>query len=781
MELSVRRLKRTRPAQLVKRAVRRRGTPAPPRLSVVVPFHDAVGQLRDCVESLLGQSYANLEIVLVDDGSVDGSAEIAQGYGHAQPGRVRVVSQEHRGVGAARNAGVAAASGELLAFCDADDTVPRQGYERMVAALHESGSDLCVGSLTLQVQGQHQEPLWARRSNAHRRIGVTPQDHPEIMANLMPGPRVFRRSFWDEHGLSFATEGDHSDIVTIVRSMLEARTIDIIPSVVYRWGWREDGRSLWQQGLLDRRRVADRVAQICAAGELVVATGSEPVQKAYFAEILHTTVPDLVRAAVTRDNGYWDTLGTELRRLLGLLSEETFPDVPVEDRIIAWLCAHDEREATEEFLEYAFDNQNGYPHRMVGDHPHITLPFIDALAEASDELTGVARSEMRYRTRLLTVRWSTPTVLTLEGAAFIEYLDDAYAASEIVLVLRDRGSGRTWRLGTQPAPDANVNQWSARAHEDHTGAAFRCDVDVSSLPRPESDPVLLDVTVELRTGAHRRAEGFQSRAVNFSAGLLEAATSDGVCAEPRWEPHAGLSLELRVARRTDLGASGPTEPVQVADFSADAGVLRLQGSTDRDVEIALVGPRARTGWAAAVRTGDDFVADIEVFGDEWGVGRTSLPADRYTVLARTPDGESLDVGPHPGRCGAHLPPRIEEDSGLHFIPHVSVAREAADAGRPGRVAVEPAAVHASPAPRRGLSRAPATQPLVDVVLFETFAGQGCRRQPGGAVQGARRTRRPGPRAGLQRDRLLGRGPRGGPVGHPVLARSTSSCSAGRVT
>jgi hypothetical protein len=434
MDVRVSRLKRTRPAQLAKRAVLRRGGPVLPRLSVVVPFHDAVGQLAACLDSLLAQSHPNLEIVLVDDGSVDGSAEVAREYARNHR-RVRLVAQPHLGVGAARNAGVARATGKHLAFCDADDTVLVQGYERLAGALVASGSDVAIGSVTLQLQGQHHEPTWARRSNGHRRIGVTLDEHPEIMANLMPGTRVFRRAFWDEQQLSFPAEGNHSDVITMVRSMLAAKLVDIIPAVVYRWHWREDGASLSQQGLQDRRRVADRVAQICAAGELVTASASEPVQKAFFSEILHTTVPDLVRAAVTRDDGFWETLGTELTRLLDLVSAETYPAVPVEDRIVAWLCAHDEREAEESFLEYAFDNKNGYPHRVSGDRPHITLPFIDALAAASDRLTAVADVELRYRTRLLEMRWSTPTQLHLEGAAFVEYLGDAYAESEVTLVL----------------------------------------------------------------------------------------------------------------------------------------------------------------------------------------------------------------------------------------------------------------------------------------------------------------------------------------------------------
>ena len=733
MDVSVRRLKRTRAAQLVKRVVLRRGGPVLPRLSVVVPFHDAVGQLEACVESLLAQTHPNVEIVLVDDGSVDGSADLARGYA-SDHRRVRLVSQAHLGVGAARNAGVAKARGTHLAFCDADDTVLPQGYERLASALLESGSDIAIGSVTLQLQGQHQEPTWAKRSNGHRRLAVTLDEHPEIMANLMPGTRVFRRAFWDEQELAFAAQGNHSDIVTIVSAMLSAKLVDIIPSVVYRWHWREDGASLWQQGLQDRRQVVDRVAQMCAAGELVTASASEPVQKAFFSEILHTTVPDLVRAAVTRDDGFWETLGAELNRLLELVSAETYPDVPVEDRIIAWLCAHDQREAAESFLEYAFDNQNGYPHRMAGDRPHITLPFIDALAGASDRLTAVADVELRYRSRLLEVRWSSPTVLHLQGAAFVEYLGDEYAASKISLLLRDTGSGRTVRVPTYPTPEPTVNHWSARAHEDHSGAAFSCDLDVTAIarelglsPRGTREPAQVEVLVDLRIGAHERSDGFHSRAVNASAGLLETSVVDGTAVEPLWTPHDGLALEIRSATRADQRPPGPTGPVRVSDLSADGGVLRLVGTTDREVEIALVGPRARTAWVAASRTGDSFEVGLDVFIDEWGVGRTSLPADRYSVMARTSDGRTLDVTPT--RSLWRTLPRFVEDSGLHFLPHVTVEATL-------MMRVIPAEWRSSRPPylRRRLRDEvypeARTQPLVDVVLFETFAGKAAGDNPG---------------------------------------------------
>jgi len=145
----VRRLKKTRAGRLVKRQVLRRRAARHPRLSVVVPFHDAVHHLPVCLDSLLAQTYPHVEVVLVDDGSQDGSAEVAADYARRH-WNVRVVTADHQGVGVARNTGVRVAEGTYLAFCDGDDTVPPDAYARMVEALEQSGSDLAVGSVTLQ-------------------------------------------------------------------------------------------------------------------------------------------------------------------------------------------------------------------------------------------------------------------------------------------------------------------------------------------------------------------------------------------------------------------------------------------------------------------------------------------------------------------------------------------------------------------------------------------------------------------------------------------------------
>jgi glycosyltransferase involved in cell wall biosynthesis len=87
-----------------------------PLVSVVVPVYDAAGFLREALDSVLAQDYDPFEVIVVDDGSTDGSGAIAQSYP-----AVQYLHQENQGPAAARNAGIAAARGELVAFADADD------------------------------------------------------------------------------------------------------------------------------------------------------------------------------------------------------------------------------------------------------------------------------------------------------------------------------------------------------------------------------------------------------------------------------------------------------------------------------------------------------------------------------------------------------------------------------------------------------------------------------------------------------------------------------------
>lgn len=114
-----------------------------PLISVVIPVYQAEKYLDRCMEGLLCQTYENYEIILVDDGSSDGSGEICERYA-AQNGRVRVLHQKNQGPGPARNHGVKAAGGEWITFVDADDAVATDYLAFLQELLETYGTEIAV-------------------------------------------------------------------------------------------------------------------------------------------------------------------------------------------------------------------------------------------------------------------------------------------------------------------------------------------------------------------------------------------------------------------------------------------------------------------------------------------------------------------------------------------------------------------------------------------------------------------------------------------------------------
>ena len=102
-----------------------------PKVSIIVPVYNAEKYLQECVESVLCQTLSDIELILVDDGSTDSSPTLCDQYA-AQDRRVKVIHKPNGRAASARNAGLRAASGEYVAFVDADDWISPDMYEKML-------------------------------------------------------------------------------------------------------------------------------------------------------------------------------------------------------------------------------------------------------------------------------------------------------------------------------------------------------------------------------------------------------------------------------------------------------------------------------------------------------------------------------------------------------------------------------------------------------------------------------------------------------------------------
>lgn len=112
-------------------------------ISIIIPVYNTAKYLERCLDSVLNQTYKNLEIILVDDGSTDESSEMCDSFAVIDS-RIKVIHQKHSGVGQARNSGIKIATGDYIAFVDSDDYIEKNMYQKMLEISERESADICV-------------------------------------------------------------------------------------------------------------------------------------------------------------------------------------------------------------------------------------------------------------------------------------------------------------------------------------------------------------------------------------------------------------------------------------------------------------------------------------------------------------------------------------------------------------------------------------------------------------------------------------------------------------
>lgn len=118
------------------------GGKQPDMISVIIPCYNVEKYIDRCMKSVLNQTYRNLEIILVDDGSTDGTGEIIKKYA-GRDHRIRIIHQANRGAGAARNAGLEIAGGSYIGFVDSDDWIAEDMYEYLMGIIKDADIAVC--------------------------------------------------------------------------------------------------------------------------------------------------------------------------------------------------------------------------------------------------------------------------------------------------------------------------------------------------------------------------------------------------------------------------------------------------------------------------------------------------------------------------------------------------------------------------------------------------------------------------------------------------------------
>ena len=218
-----------------------------PKISVIVPVYKAEKTLGRCVDSILGQTFADFELLLIDDGSPDRSGELCDTYA-SKDSRVKVIHQKNSGAAAARNVGLENASGEYISFADSDDFVAPDFLESLYGLSCRSGCDITMCNYNLTDGGSFEPVLHGfAEGTAFDREGVRKVIFKNIIDCNTNGyfalwNKLIKAEVVRKNKISFASDMSFGeDLCFILDMLISANGIAFTEKTVYNYIRSETG------------------------------------------------------------------------------------------------------------------------------------------------------------------------------------------------------------------------------------------------------------------------------------------------------------------------------------------------------------------------------------------------------------------------------------------------------------------------------------------------------------------------------------------------------------
>lgn len=213
----------------------------PPRVSVILPVYNSEGYLRQCLDSLLAQTFDDIEIVCVNDGSTDKSLKIIEEY-LKKDDRVKLVTQEHQGKASARNKGRYLARGEYICFMNSSDYAKPDMLDKLYKNAKEHEADISMCEVTLldsKTMGFNDNSFSLELfSEDFNERSFSPKETYEFMfkINVNPINKLFRREFLEKNNAAFLKGLNYEEYLFFTQAYLTAENITLVrnPLIVHR-------------------------------------------------------------------------------------------------------------------------------------------------------------------------------------------------------------------------------------------------------------------------------------------------------------------------------------------------------------------------------------------------------------------------------------------------------------------------------------------------------------------------------------------------------------------
>jgi len=213
-------------------------------VTVVVPSYNSEKVIGQCLDSILAQTFQDFEIIVVDDGSTDGTVETANEYAKKDR-RIKVVPKEHENAGVSRNVGLDMAEGEYIVFWDSDDFFEPNALELLYNKCKEDDADICIcdawhynDRIGVRVRGKKNNYIYVPEEIPYNRKTV--QKYILNISNNVPWNKMFRLAFIREKGIRFQSIEKANDALFVMSSMALADRITIIEDMLINWRMNQE-------------------------------------------------------------------------------------------------------------------------------------------------------------------------------------------------------------------------------------------------------------------------------------------------------------------------------------------------------------------------------------------------------------------------------------------------------------------------------------------------------------------------------------------------------------
>ena len=197
-------------------------------ISVIVPVYNVEKYLRRCLDSIINQTYENLEIICVNDGSTDKSLFILEEYA-ARDSRINIISQENQGLSEARNRGLRCARGEYVSFIDSDDWIDGYYYESMVTKIYSDNVDIVFACM----KSMNQNKIWINKNKNQ----VVDKFHEKVrlFRNGSVCDKLIKKRLFEENEISFIKGRYFEDNIVLLQLAFFSKKLATDDAVSYNY------------------------------------------------------------------------------------------------------------------------------------------------------------------------------------------------------------------------------------------------------------------------------------------------------------------------------------------------------------------------------------------------------------------------------------------------------------------------------------------------------------------------------------------------------------------